>query len=209
MNRVLLLALALSASGLFMGAAQAAGDAASGQAKAAVCAACHGPDGNSVVPQWPKLAGQHEDFLARQVRMIRDGQRTVVEMTGIVAAMSDQDIADVSAYFAAQKIQPGSADEKLVSQGEAIYRAGNAKTGVPACMACHGPTGQGNPASGYPAVAGQHSMYLSSRLQKYRNGQTNGEADPYSPQMVTVASALSDDEIAAVASYMQGLHAAE
>ncbi|MCG8465634.1 MAG: cytochrome c4 [Xanthomonadales bacterium] len=205
MNRVLLLALALA----FTGAAQAAGDAAAGQSKAAVCAACHGADGNSAVPQWPKLAGQHADYIANQVRMVRDGDRQIVEMVGIVAGLSDQDIDDISAYYASQTIKPGSADEAKVALGEKIYRAGNAESGVPACMACHGPTGQGNPASGYPAVAGQHDAYLSNRLQKYRNGQVNGAEDPYSPQMVTVAKELTDEEISAVASYMQGLHSAK
>ena len=188
--------------------AQAEGDATAGQAKAAVCAACHGMDGNSTVAQWPKLAGQHADYIARQTRMVRDGQREVVEMVGIVAGLSDQDIADISAYFAAQPIKPGVADDTMAAKGEKIYRAGNSATGVPACIACHGPTGKGNPSAGYPLVAGQHATYLQSRLQKYRNGQTNGEQDPYSPQMVTVAANMTDEEIAAVASYMEGLHRA-
>ncbi|GAB4184716.1 MAG: c-type cytochrome [Wenzhouxiangellaceae bacterium] len=188
--------------------AQAEGDATAGQAKAAVCAACHGMDGNSTVAQWPKLAGQHADYLARQTRMVRDGQREVVEMVGIVAGLSDQDIADIAAYFSAQQIKPGVADDDLVAKGEKIYRGGNSATGVPACIACHGPTGQGNPSAGYPVIAGQHATYLQSRLQKYRNGQTHGEQDPYSPQMVTVAANMTDDEITAVASYMEGLHRA-
>ena len=205
MNPVLLLILALA----FTGAAHAAGDAAAGQSKAAVCAACHGADGNSVVAQWPKLAGQNPDYVARQVRMVRDGQRQIVEMVGVVAGLSDQDIDDIAAYYAGQSIQPGAADEALVKLGESIYRAGNADSGVPACIACHGPTGQGNPAAGYPAVAGQHGAYMGSRLKKYRTGQVNGGEDPYSPQMVSVAEALSDEEIDAVSSYMQGLHRAQ
>lgn len=202
MNRLLFIPLAM----LLAGTAQAAGDAAAGQAKAAICAACHGIDGNSAVPQWPKLAGQHADYIAAQTRMVRDGQRQVVEMTGIVMGLSDQDIDDIAAYYAGQALQPGVADESLVQTGERIYRAGNAKSGVPACTACHGPTGQGNPAASYPAVGGQHATYMQSRLEKYRNGQVNGDKDPYSPQMVNVAKNLTDEEIQAVSSYMQGLH---
>lgn len=201
-----LLSLSLAIMLAFFGSAQAEGDAAAGQAKAATCAACHGIDGNSVVPQWPKLAGQDAEYLARQTRLIRDGRRQVVEMAGIVIGLSDQDIADIAAYFQSQTLKPGVADESLVALGEKIYRAGNEKTQVVACMACHGPTGQGNPAAGYPAVAGQHASYLRGRLEKYRNGQTAGGDDPYGPQMVAVAGALSDEEIAAVTSYMEGLH---
>ena len=183
----------------------AKGDAAAGQAKSAICAACHGVDGNSTVPNWPKLAGQHEKYLVRQVTLIKSGARQVPEMLGIVPGLSDQDIEDLSAYFSAQETTAGVADEAKVLLGERIYRAGNAETGVPACMSCHGPAGEGNPPAGYPALAGQHSMYTSKMLTWFRAGENFGEADAPSAIMNGSAAELSDEEIEAVASYIQGL----
>lgn len=186
--------------------ALAEGDAAAGQAKSAVCAACHGPDGNSVVPNWPKLAGQHQQYLARQVGLIKAGARTVPEMAGIVPGLSDQDIDDLAAYFSSHKRSGGVAEQPLAKQGQRIYRAGNAETGVPACMACHGPAGEGNPLAGYPALAGQHSVYTAKMLTRFRSGENWGEDDSPSHVMNGVAKHLSDEEINAVASYIQGLY---
>lgn len=185
----------------------AAGDASAGQAKSAICAACHGVDGNSVVPNWPKLAGQHEQYLARQVSLIKAGARMVPEMVGIVPGLSEQDIEDLAAYFAAQPIAAGVADETKVSLGERIFRAGNAESGVPACMACHGPAGEGNPLAGYPALAGQHAVYTANMLTRFRAGENWGEGDA-SQVMNGSAAELTDEEIAAVASYIQGLYLA-
>lgn len=189
--------------------ALAEGDASAGQAKSAICAACHGADGNSMVPNWPKIAGQHEAYLLRQIHLIKDGARNVPEMVGIVPGLSDQDMADLSAYFAAQSMAGGVADESSVELGERIFRAGNAETGVPACMACHGPAGEGNPLSGYPALAGQHSVYTSNLLTRFRAGENWGEDDAPSHVMNGVAAELSDEEIQAVASYIQGLYRRE
>jgi cytochrome c553 len=184
----------------------AQGDATAGQGKAAICAACHGVDGNSAVPNWPKLAGQHEKYLTRQVKLIKSGARQVPEMVGIVPGLGDQDIEDLSAYYSAQEAAAGVADESKVLLGERIYRAGNAKSGVPACMSCHGPAGEGNPLAGYPALAGQHSVYSSKMLKGFRAGENYGESDEPSQIMNGSAAALSDDEIEAVASYIQGLY---
>lgn len=184
----------------------AKGDAAAGQAKSAICAACHGVDGNSTVPNWPKLAGQHEKYLVRQMTLIKSGDRQVPEMLGIVPGLSDQDLEDLSAYFASQEAAPGVADELQVTLGERIYRAGNAESGVPACMSCHGPTGEGNAPAGYPALAGQHSAYSSKMLTAFRAGENYGIDDTASGIMNGSASELSDEEIAAVASYIQGLY---
>jgi len=184
----------------------AKGDAAAGQAKSAICVACHGVDGNSTVPNWPKLAGQHEKYLARQVTLIKSGDRQVPEMLGIVPGLSDQDIEDLSAYFASQEAAPGVADQSQVTLGERIYRAGNAESGVPACMSCHGPAGEGNAPAGYPALAGQHSVYSSKMLTAFRTGENYGEDDASSQIMNGSASELSDEEIEAVASYIQGLY---
>lgn len=189
--------------------ALAKGDAEAGQAKSAVCAACHGMDGNSTVPNWPKLAGQHEDYLVRQIVLIKSGARMVPEMAAITPGLSEEDIEDLAAYFASQQMSGGVADEALVSAGERIYRAGNPETGVPACMACHGPAGAGNPLSGYPKLAGQHAVYTAKMLTGYRDGENWGEKDAPSQVMNGVAKPLTDEEIEAVASYIQGLHRAE
>ena len=186
--------------------ALAAGDPSAGQAKSAICAACHGVDGNSVVPNWPKIAGQHEQYLQRQVQLIKAGARVVPEMIGIVPGLSDQDIADLAAWFSSQEISGGVADDAMVELGERIFRAGNAETGVPACMSCHGPAGEGNPLAGYPALAGQHSVYTSKMLKGFRAGDNWGEDDALSHVMNGAAAELSDEEIAAVASYIQGLY---
>ena len=186
----------------------AKGDPAAGQAKSAICAACHGMDGNSTVPTWPKLAGQHEKYLVRQVALIKAGDRMVPEMAGIVPGLSDQDIEDISAFFASQTNNGGVADESKIALGERIYRAGNAASGVPACMACHGPAGEGNPLAGYPALAGQHSVYTSQALTRFRAGENWGEKDAPSKVMNGSAAELTDEEIEAVASYIQGLHLA-
>ena len=185
-----------------------AGHPAAGQAKSAICAACHGVDGNSAVPTWPKIAGQHEQYLARQIRLIKSGARMVPEMAGITPGLSEQDIDDLAAYFAAQTGQGGVADESLVELGERIYRAGNAESGVPACMACHGPAGEGNPLSGYPALAGQHATYTAKMLTRFRAGDNWGEKDASSQVMNGSAAELTDEEIQAVASYIEGLHLA-
>ena len=187
----------------------AMGDATAGQGKAAVCAACHGADGNSVIPNWPKLAGQHAAYLERQLVLVKAGKRQIPEMAGIAMGLSEQDMADISAYFATQAIKAGLADEALVAPGETLYRAGNSETDIPACMSCHGPAGEGNPLSGYPALAGQHAVYSEKMLKGFRSGQMWGEDDASSRIMTEVAKRLSDDEIKAVASYLQGLHAAE
>ena len=187
----------------------ALGDAEAGQGKAAICAACHGVDGNSVVPNWPKIAGQHADYIERQVALIKGGQRAVPEMVGIAAALSDQDIADVAAYYSSQVTTAGLADEALLATGESVYRAGIANKDIPACMSCHGPAGKGNPLSGYPSLAGQHSVYSEKMLMGFRAGTMWGDDDTNSKIMTDVANRLTDDEIKAVASYIQGLHAAE
>ena len=185
----------------------AKGDAAKGKAKAAACAACHGADGNSIVPTWPKIAGQHAQYLERQVTLIKGGSRPVPEMAGIVIGLSDQDIADMAAYFSSQTTSAGLTDEALLEAGEQLYRGGNAATEIPACMSCHGPAGEGNPLSGYPSLAGQHSVYSEKMLKGFRAGNTWGEDDASSKVMTDVTLRLTDDEIKAVASYIQGLHA--
>lgn len=182
------------------------GDPEAGAAKAAVCAACHGTDGNSVVTEWPKIAGQHEDYAARQTRLVRDGLRDVPTMYPMVMSLSDQDIADISAYFAQYAVEPGVADEDLVEHGRAVYQFGHVGNGVPSCAGCHGPSGSGIPGAHYPMLAGQHADYTADRLRRYRAGEHNGDNDPYSHIMVAVARNLTDEDIEAVSSYIEGLH---
>ncbi len=202
-----MLRIAITLSSLLIaGVAFADGDPEAGKSKASVCSACHGMDGNSQIAEWPKIAGQHEGYLARQTRMVRDQQREVAQMYPIVMNLSDEDIADISAWYASQTIEPGTADEALVEQGRALYHGGNHESGVPACMACHGPAGNGIPGAGYPMVRAQHAQYTADRLRRYRDGETNGPDDPYSKIMVGVAENLTDAEIEAVSSYIQGLH---
>ncbi|NOR19037.1 MAG: c-type cytochrome [Xanthomonadales bacterium] len=184
----------------------AVGDANAGQANSAICAACHGADGNSVVANWPKIAGQHASYLERQLGLIKSGERPVPEMAGIVMGLSDQDMADIAAFFATQTSKAGLADESLRAAGELLYRGGNSATDIPACMACHGPAGEGNPLAAYPAVAGQHSVYSEKMLKGFRAGSMWGEDDASSKIMTEVTLRLTDDEIKAVANYMQGLH---
>lgn len=186
--------------------AWSAGDATAGQTKAAVCAACHNADGNSVNPIYPKLAGQHEAYIAQQLAMFKSQQRQNPIMLGFAITLSDQDMADVGAYFASQTTTPGLADEALVAQGESLYRGGDAKRGIPACMSCHGPTGHGNPLSLYPRVAGQHATYTADMLKRFRGGTVYGDpADARAKIMSQLATQLTDAEIEALASYMQGL----
>ena len=186
--------------------AAAEGDASAGQAKSAICAACHGADGNSVVPNWPKLAGQHTGYMVRQVTLIKSGARNIPEMVGIVATMSDEDIKDIAAWFSSQTNNGGVADESAVFLGQRIYKAGNAETGVPACMSCHGPGGEGNPLAGYPALAGQHATYVSKMLTGFRMGFNWGDDDGPSKVMNGAALQLTKEEIEAVANYIQGLY---
>ena len=184
----------------------AAGDADAGQGKAAVCAACHGMDGNSVVPNWPKIAGQHASYLQRQLALTKDGSRPIPEMAGIAISLTDQDMADLAAYFSSQTTSAGLTDESLRASGEMLYRSGNAETDIPACMSCHGPAGEGNPLAGYPSLAGQHAVYSEKMLNGFRAGTTWGADDASSKIMTDVAKRLTDEEIKAVSSYVQGLH---
>lgn len=185
------------------GSAFLKGDPKAGEAKSATCAACHGPKGNSAVPAWPKVAGQGAPYLYTQLKHFKDGSRGNPVMAGQVAALSDQDMQDLAVYFAAQEQAPGVASKDAVAVAEKIYRGGDASRGLPACAACHGPAGAGNPAAGYPRVGGQHADYSTAQLAAYKKGErkagTNGQ------MMAEVAGKLTDAEIAALASYLNGL----
>ena len=182
------------------------GDATAGQAKAAVCGACHGPDGNSPAPNFPKLAGQGERYLSKQMHDIKDGKRTVLEMTGLLTNLNDQDLADLAAYFASQKGSVGAADPKLVARGEQLFRGGNLEKGLPACTGCHSPNGAGNAAASFPRLSGQHATYIAKQLTDFRKEEAGRANDGDAMTMRTIARKLSDEDIAALSSYIQGLH---
>lgn len=198
------------ASLMFAGSAAALeGNAAAGKAKAAPCAACHGADGNSAAPTFPKLAGQGERYLAKQLHDIKSGERPVPMMAGQTDNLSDQDIADIAAFYASKASSTGQADPALLEKGAAIYRGGIADRSIPACAACHSPTGRGMAAAGFPALSGQHADYTIAQLKAFRaaaDGREGRENDGDTQIMRSIAFKMSDSEIEAVASFIQGLH---
>ncbi len=203
MNKRLAAIVTLIAIGV-MNPVYAGGNAETGKAKAVPCAACHGADGNSVNGAWPKLAGQHAQFIESQLKAFRSGERSNPLMTGQAAALSDQDILDLAAYYSEQTLKPGVADPDKVDLGQTIYRAGNADTEVSACMACHGPSGKGNGPAGYPRIGGQHGAYVAAQLKAYASGERGNTTT--GRMMQDIASKMSDKEIEAVASFVEGLY---
>jgi cytochrome c553 len=199
--------------------AMAAGDAAAGEAKTAMCAGCHGADGNSLAPNFPKLAGLGEKYIIKQLNDIKNGRakggRDVVEMTGMLNALSDQDMADIAAFFSSKPMQlSGSKDIQVQASsgikvdglelGARVFRAGNLKTAVPACTGCHSPTGQGNAPAGYPRIGGQHAAYIEKQLRAFRSGDRWNDGDQ--KIMREVAENMTDAEIIAVSNYIAGLN---
>ena len=195
------------------------GDAKGGQAKAGVCAACHGLDGNSSDAQYPKLASQQERYIARQLAMFKTGERQNPIMMPMATALSPQDMRDIGAWFASQTVTAGVADDSVIKDGsnqgkkfyqvgQQLFRGGDAARGIPACMACHGPTGAGNPGPAYPNLGGQHAKYIVERLTAFRGGLALGQGAFKNEVMSQVAKNLTDEEIQALATYAEGLHPA-
>ncbi len=180
------------------------GSADAGKSKAITCVACHGAEGNSANALWPNIAGQHAAYIQAQLMAFKDGTRKDPLMSSQAMMLSDQDMADLAVYF---ESLPGAAqavaDVSLVARGEALYRGGNSQTGVSACMACHGPTGRGNPASQYPSLQGQHATYTAKQLYAYADGSR--ETDGKTRIMRDIAARMSKEDIEAVSSYVQGL----
>lgn len=180
------------------------GSAENGKARSVTCLACHGPEGISANPMWPNLAGQNAPYLLQQLQSFKDGSRSDPLMSSQAMLLSDKDMADLAVYFeslpaAAQAV----ADVSDVAHGEALYRGGNPESGVPACLACHGPSGLGNPAARYPAIAGQHATYTAKQLNDYASGAR--QSDGKTRMMRDIAERLSAEEIKALSSYVQGL----
>ncbi len=184
------------------GMAQAAGDVAAGKAKSATCLACHGPDGNSPNPIWPKLAGQHPVYIIKQLQAFKAGERKNDLMSPMATPLTDEDMVNLAAYYSSQKQSDGTAAADKVDLGEKIYRSGNAATGAAACIGCHGPSGLGNPAAQFPRVSGQHAAYTEKALKDFRGKVRTNDMQK---MMQGVAAKMSDEEIAAVAQYIQGL----
>lgn len=198
------------------------GNATAGKSKAAACVACHGENGNSIASAFPKLAGQNERYLLKQMKDIQCGAlstadqktqkcsgRSIPTMAGQLDRFNEADLADIAAYYAAQTASGGQASADLVAKGEEIYRAGLRSKGVAACTACHSPTGSGNGPAGYPSLGGQHADYVAAQLKAFRaaaDGLDGRNNDGETKIMRDVAYRMSDSEITAVASYISGLH---
>ncbi|QDH68907.1 c-type cytochrome [Marilutibacter alkalisoli] len=196
------------------------GNAEAGAAKAGTCAACHGVDGNPSDPQYPRLAGQNERYIAHQVALYKTGERSgamAAVMKPFADELSAQDARDIGAFFATQKAGAGVADDTVIASGpneglkffevgEKLFRGGDTARGIPACLACHGPDGTGNPGPAYPHIAGQMADYTQRRLEEYRSGVTAEQEPHLFNVMAAVAAPLTDEEIGALSSYLQGLH---
>ena len=180
------------------------GSAEAGKLRALTCTACHGPEGNSVSPLWPNIAGQNASYLLAQLKAFKDGSRVDPLMSSQAMILTDEDMANLAVYFeslpaAAQAV----ANEKLIDRGEALYRGGNQDDKVSACLACHGPSGRGNPAAKYPALQGQHAAYTAKQLSAYADGERTTDGKTH--MMRDIAANLDKDDIAALSSYVQGL----
>jgi cytochrome c553 len=191
------------ATAMVSSVAVAGGDAAAGKAKSAMCAGCHMADGNSVNGMWPKLAGQHESYIIKQLQDFKAGDRVDPTMQPMAAGLSEDDMANLAAFYSSQTLKGGEADPALVEKGKQIFMSGNAASGVAACSACHAPNGVGNPAANFPSLQGQHADYTVKQLKDFRAGNRANDAGK---MMQGVAAKMTDDEIAAVASYIQGLN---
>lgn len=201
MKRFWILAVTISGA-LVSNLGSAAGNAETGAAKALVCQACHGANGNSVNPDWPSLAGLGADYIAEQLKYFKEAKRNNAIMMPNAIGLSPDDMADLGAYFGAQANTGLEADPSYWQAGEKLYRAGDKTRGIPACMACHGPTGLGNEPAKFPALRGQHSVYVVKQLNDYASGtRTTGP----NGIMQTIAKRLSADDMRNLSSYVQGL----
>ena len=175
------------------------GNADQGKAKSMTCAACHGADGNSAAADYPKLAGQHATYLESTLKAYRDGSRANAIMAGMATALSNEDIADLAAYYSEQMSSTGAVEANLVARGEQLYRFGDSEKGISACAACHGPTGAGVASANFPSLKGQWAGYSEAQLTAFRDGLRANA------MMNGVAKNMSDADIKAVSSYVGGL----
>ena len=179
-----------------------AGDIEAGKDKSIVCSACHGKDGNSINPIWPSLAGQHKKYTINTLKAYQNDTRVDAVMKAQLMGLTEKDFEDIAAYYNVQKMEKQDYDYALAKKGESLYRGGNASTGVASCIACHGPTGRGNPGAGYPFLAGQHAEYTEDALKNYTN---TGRKAGLNDMMQSLATRLTAEEIKAVSEYIQAL----
>ncbi|PKF77381.1 cytochrome c4 [Vibrio sp. vnigr-6D03] len=201
---VLILSLLASCSVWAQGSIEA------GKAKSLTCAACHGADGNSLIPINPKLAGQHAKYLEKQLKDLKLGGQTGGKqgrydpaMSAMAVPLSDEDIADLSAYYSSLTTAESTTPDEVVDRGKVLYAAGDMQRGVTACIACHGPRGNGTELSGFPKVSGQHPDYIKAQLVKFRSGDRNNDMNA---MMRDIAKKLTDEDIDILSKYMGGLH---
>tara|TARA_B100000945_G_scaffold243801_1_gene200011 strand:- start:716 stop:1339 length:624 start_codon:yes stop_codon:yes gene_type:complete len=180
------------------------GDAEAGKQLVSACSACHGADGNSLAGIWPSLAGQNYKYLLKQLRLVKSGDREIIEMVGQLDNLSDQDLKDISSFYSVQNNTIGQVEKDKLDLGRKLYYSGNLDKGVPACTACHSPRGLGNAPAAYPLLSGQQPDYVSKALKDYRSGERSNE-DP-SKIMIAIAYKLDDNEIEALSSFVHGLH---
>lgn len=195
--------LALAIAFFFPMAVYAVGNVAAGKEKAMVCAPCHGVTGLSTNPQWPNIAGQHASYIFKQLKDYKTGKRSDPSMNSIVSALNEQDMADLAAYFAAQPLPEGATPEKYVSRGEQLYRGGDFKKHITACIACHGPRGLGNGQAGFPVLSGQHALYSIEQLKSFKEKTRTNDLNAI---MRDISSRMGSEDMEAVSYYTQGLH---
>ncbi len=181
----------------------AQGDAAAGQAKSALCASCHGSDGNSALTINPKLAGQNAAYIVKQLMDFKSGVRADPTMAAMVLSLSEQDMQDIAAWYSSQSVTVQGANRDSRELGETLYRAGNQDIAMAACTACHSPTGQGNAPAGFPSLSGQHAEYTLKQLKSFRAGE---RANDINAMMRTIVERFTDKELEALASYVSGLN---
>ena len=183
-----------------------AGDITKGKEKSITCVACHGQDGISVSPIWPKLAGQHQSYLASQLHEFKkgpEGKRNNAIMYGISLALSNEDIDDLSAYYASLDKSIGTTADDSFKLGQNIYRGGNMEYKIQACIACHGPNGDGNGPAAMPVLSGQHAEYIYSQLKNFQSSMRSNDPNK---MMRNIVHRMTDEEMKSVAQYIQGLH---
>lgn len=194
-------AIFLAMLGLVAASANAA-DIEAGKAKSAVCAACHGADGNSSNPIWPSLAGQHASYIYKQLMDFKEGRRSNASMTGLAAILSEEDMKNIAAYYESQQPRPVAFDAEMIEAGESIYRGGITVTRVAACMGCHAPSGKGNGPAGWPSLRGQHPEYLVTQLRLFKEGARENDTGK---MMRNVVVRMSEQEMQEVAAYLAGI----
>jgi cytochrome c553 len=200
MNKLLVTLIALLG---FSNMAIAQGDIEAGKTKSITCVACHGEDGNSPSDLYPKLAGQHKTYLEKQLTQFKNGERSDPIMAGMVAALSEQDMKDLAAYYASQTATPETVSPDVAASGKNLYMGGDIKRGIPGCTACHGPRGNGLELAKFPKISNQHPAYIKAQLEKFRSKARNNDPNG---MMVDVAAKLTDADIELLSSYISALH---